>query len=155
MAGSHNPEQRRAQLAVARAVRSGERPPVQTQSCSDCGKPARHYHHDQGYDALHALCVVPLCAGCHRRRHPERVHSPHQVQASLAPLARGPKFRASQTFYLRISAELNEQLDQWASDTGYSKVEICRLMLEQAIKTPPDPLARLADARRRLREMVS
>lgn len=54
-----------AHRAVSFAILIGILPPVKTQTCDHCGKPAVHYHHNLGYDFEHWLDVLPLCIKCH------------------------------------------------------------------------------------------
>lgn len=62
-------ERYRANYSVRLAVRDGVLPRAKTRACVDCGHPAHHYHHHQGYDPAYHLDVVPLCRSCHPRRH--------------------------------------------------------------------------------------
>lgn len=64
---SRTPE-RRARTAVNRAVRAGKLPRASTLACS-CGKPAREYHHHNGYAREHYLDVIAVCAFCHKDHH--------------------------------------------------------------------------------------
>lgn len=57
-----------AAKAVQHAVRHGVLPPAKDCTCADCGKPARHYHHES-YAERDRLNVTPLCVSCHKRRH--------------------------------------------------------------------------------------
>lgn len=63
--------QQQAGSALNYAIRRGKLPKVSTLICTDCGSPACHYHHHLGYEKEHWLDVIPLCRGCHRRRHYE------------------------------------------------------------------------------------
>jgi hypothetical protein len=63
-----NPEKPKAYDAVKYAIQSGKLPRVSTQTCTDCGEQAEHYHHES-YDKKDRLNVVSLCALCHKQRH--------------------------------------------------------------------------------------
>jgi len=63
-----HPEKGAARLAVLNAKRRGEIPFASSLICADCGKPAKHYHHES-YLPEHWLDVVPLCTLCHGKRH--------------------------------------------------------------------------------------
>lgn len=56
------PERRRARERLKDAVRSGAIPPIQYQSCVDCGGSAQRYDHFNGYE--NALDVQPVCCKC-------------------------------------------------------------------------------------------
>lgn len=58
-------DRQRARGAVSDAVRRGKMPAASTLPCAQCGGPASHYHHHNGYDKGHRLDVVPLCPACH------------------------------------------------------------------------------------------
>jgi hypothetical protein len=79
--------QRRAQLAVARAIEDGRLDPPNDHPCLECGAryPATlvEYHHVCGYARAHWLAVVALCRRCHARAH-VRLAQP------LEPLPRPP-----------------------------------------------------------------
>lgn len=60
------PERRRAREKVKDAVRRGSLPWIRSQSCVDCGIPARAYDHHLGYHL--PLEVQPVCFTCHGRR---------------------------------------------------------------------------------------
>lgn len=51
---------------VRAAVKSGQLPHIDTQSCAHCGQAAAEYHHP---DYSRPLDVVPLCHSCHKRVH--------------------------------------------------------------------------------------
>lgn len=55
------------EYAVAKAVRTGQLPPIKTQVCVDCGSPAHHYDHR---DYSKPLDVEPVCARCNSLRGP-------------------------------------------------------------------------------------
>lgn len=57
-----------AAKAVQRAIRHKLLLPAKECICVDCGKQARHYHHES-YAEQERLNVTPLCASCHKRRH--------------------------------------------------------------------------------------
>jgi hypothetical protein len=57
-----------ARSRVAIAVKYGRLPAAKTQTCVDCGGPARQYDHYLGYTVEHALSVQPVCIACHERR---------------------------------------------------------------------------------------
>ncbi len=59
------PDKAKARGAVNDAVRRGKLPKAKSLLCSQCGNPALHYHHHNGYDKAHQLDVVPLCLDCH------------------------------------------------------------------------------------------
>ena len=61
-----HPDQRRVKHIVNHAVENNRMPRVTTLICTDCNKPAQHYHHD---DYEKPLDVVPLCQICHIQRH--------------------------------------------------------------------------------------
>ncbi len=58
-----NPEKRKAQRIVERAIAAGE---LKRQSCEECGEPRSHAHHDDYSDPLD---VRWLCASHHTRHH--------------------------------------------------------------------------------------
>ena len=59
---------------VHRAIRKGLLPKIGKDTvCVDCGKPARHYEHR---DYSKPLDVVPVCAGCNRKRGPADILLP-------------------------------------------------------------------------------
>ena len=60
------PVETKARRIVRHAVRRGDLPKVSTCTCADCGVQAREYHHE---DYSKPLEVVPLCRGCHIKRH--------------------------------------------------------------------------------------
>lgn len=62
------PDAIRANKMLNNAVRNGKILPISTQRCADCGKPAKHYHHES-YAKEHWYDVIPLCITCHRARH--------------------------------------------------------------------------------------
>lgn len=62
----NKPEKIKARLAVRDAIRKGIILPVSECICKDCGVTACDYHHE---DYLFPLEVVPLCRGCHTKRH--------------------------------------------------------------------------------------
>lgn len=64
-----NPNQRKAQTAVANAIARGELARASTQACIDCGAQAAHYHHHKGYERKNWLTVVPICVQCHANIH--------------------------------------------------------------------------------------
>jgi hypothetical protein len=68
----------RAHRRIQQLVRAGKIPAASECTCT-CGKPARYYHHPNGYDGEAALDVVPLCADCHDAEH----GGVHKVIAAL------------------------------------------------------------------------
>ncbi len=68
---NHSKANQAAMTAVYLAIRRGELLPVKSRTCADCGCQASNYHHDKGYAVEHRLSVVPLCRGCHMKRHVE------------------------------------------------------------------------------------
>lgn len=65
---NNNRQKVRAHWTVNKAVKTGKFPPISTQTCANCGKPAKHYHHES-YKKEDRLKVIPLCAICHSARH--------------------------------------------------------------------------------------
>ena len=61
-----NLEKISASAVINHAVSAGKIPPVKSQSCWNCRKPAKHYHHPH-YDRPNL--VVPLCRSCHLEAH--------------------------------------------------------------------------------------
>lgn len=61
----------KAQRQVNLAVKAGRLLPIKSRKCHGCDKQAHFYHH-QSYRPENSLCVVPLCASCHRLIHTER-----------------------------------------------------------------------------------
>lgn len=57
-----------AAKAVQRAIRHGVLPPAKECTCADCGRQAKHYHHES-YAEQDRLNVTPLCVSCHKLRH--------------------------------------------------------------------------------------
>ena len=64
-----HPDRRKARDVVNNAVKRGTIPPITTQICEDCGKPAQCYHHFLGYSSEHHFGVVPVCFLCDKKRH--------------------------------------------------------------------------------------
>jgi hypothetical protein len=62
----NNPRKIEARKQVHDAVKKGIILPVSQCICKDCGVTARDYHHE---NYLLPLEVVPLCRGCHIKRH--------------------------------------------------------------------------------------
>ncbi len=56
-----------ARSAVRSMIRAGKMPAASTLRCKHCGKPAKGYHHHNGYELEHHLDVIPLCVPCHRK----------------------------------------------------------------------------------------
>lgn len=54
-------------IAVLKAVKKGDLPHISTQTCTDCGKQAKHYDH-RDYDK--PLDVEPVCVSCNVKRGP-------------------------------------------------------------------------------------
>ena len=76
--------QSRAATRVAKLVRTGELPPVATQKCCKCGKPARYWHHPRGYTRGHEADVEPMCRKCHG----SASHAVRLTTAQITALAR-------------------------------------------------------------------
>lgn len=57
----------RAHQLVAKEIKAGRLPAANTQSCVDCGGPAKHYDHR---DYNKPLDVVPVCPRCNKLRGP-------------------------------------------------------------------------------------
>jgi hypothetical protein len=64
----NNPEKLSAQRATQAAAKRGGIPRVKTQTCINCQKQARHYHH-WSYLPEHWLSVIPVCSECHALIH--------------------------------------------------------------------------------------
>ena len=62
----NNPEKTKARKEVHAAIRKGILLPISQCVCKDCGVTACDYHHE---NYLLPLEVVPLCRGCHIKRH--------------------------------------------------------------------------------------
>lgn len=60
--------QERARQAVHDAIRRNGFPKPTRYLCTDCGVQAEEYHHES-YEREHWLDVIPLCVGCHKKRH--------------------------------------------------------------------------------------
>jgi len=63
-----NPEKRKAMNAVGHEIRHDRIPRANTRICVDCGQQAQNFHHES-YAKKDWLNVIPLCVGCHRKRH--------------------------------------------------------------------------------------
>lgn len=68
---SRDPQKRRAQHAVERALKRGDLSHPNTQACAECGHiwygGAAHEYAHSSYQHRDWLKVIPLCARCHRR----------------------------------------------------------------------------------------
>ena len=62
----NNPEKTKARKEVHAAIKKGILLPITQCACKDCGVTACDYHHE---NYLLPLEVVPLCRGCHIKRH--------------------------------------------------------------------------------------
>ncbi len=62
-------DERRARVAVNRAVMAGKIPRASSLPCVGCGAKAREYHHHAGYDRQNWLNVEPICSQCHKDHH--------------------------------------------------------------------------------------
>ncbi len=60
-----NRDKVRGHQHVNKAVRNGRLPSATSLECVRCGKPATEYHHHNGYEAIHLLDIIPVCAQCH------------------------------------------------------------------------------------------
>ncbi len=60
--------ERKAREAVNREIREGRLARASEFGCSECGKPAREYHH-LDYSPEKWLDVVPVCPTCHKAIH--------------------------------------------------------------------------------------
>ena len=60
---------KKACMAVRRAVIDGDLPHIKTQKCTDCGRQAQHYDH-RDYDK--PLEVEPTCISCNFKRGPAK-----------------------------------------------------------------------------------
>jgi hypothetical protein len=60
-----NPDRRKAQDAVYKAVSRGKLPSPKTLTCAHCDGPASQYHHALGYEKENRLMVEPICQSCH------------------------------------------------------------------------------------------
>ncbi len=59
----------KATITVNNAIAAGRLPRADALACIKCGKPARDYHHDQGYAEAHWLDVIAVCRTCHSKIH--------------------------------------------------------------------------------------
>lgn len=62
---ARNKDKSNARDAVNAEVKHNRLPRAKTLPCVRCGKPAREYHHHQGYTPQHRLHVVAVCRSCH------------------------------------------------------------------------------------------
>ncbi len=62
-----NPHQDFARSAINNAVRTGRLPRPDSLACSECGGPAKQYHHHNGYELMQVYDVVPVCIDCHSK----------------------------------------------------------------------------------------
>ncbi len=51
------------------AVRKKKMPKPTSLVCSQCGQPAKEYHHHLGYEPEHYMDVIPVCIPCHAKLH--------------------------------------------------------------------------------------
>lgn len=116
---------RLAHSRVAQAVKSGHLPSVRTQPCADCGGTAAVYHHDQGYDEAHALCVVPLCGGCHKFRHAYDIPVFRQVGKPSGPSLGGKSVVRNRVRQFRILYGYSQR--QVAEMAGVSEFTVVKL----------------------------
>lgn len=58
------PNRKLARGCIQKAIMRGDLPRARDCRCSDCGKPAKEYHH-KSYKREHWLDVIPLCRSCH------------------------------------------------------------------------------------------
>jgi len=61
-----SPEKTRCRALVNQRVRFGRIPRASDLSCSQCGNPAKEYHHYNGYSWYHRYDVIPVCRKCHK-----------------------------------------------------------------------------------------
>lgn len=62
-------EERRVRSLLRRKIKMGLFPSIDQRTCSQCGQPAKEYHHHNGYDIERWDDVIPVCYRCHRRLH--------------------------------------------------------------------------------------
>ena len=62
-------EEQRVRSLLKRKIRMGLYPSADQRNCSQCGEPAKEYHHHNGYDIERWDDVIPVCYKCHRRLH--------------------------------------------------------------------------------------
>ena len=67
------PECYKARYATNNAITAGKLPRPDTLQCHYCPKPAKEYHHYLGYEAKHALDVVPACKTCHQKKSQKKI----------------------------------------------------------------------------------
>lgn len=65
---ARHPNCQKAKHAVNHAIEAGKLPRPDIFLCHYCPKPAKEYHHYNGYEPKHYLDVVPVCIKCHTER---------------------------------------------------------------------------------------